>query len=87
MKNISNIIDLGGVWQANMDGERFSVQVPGAVERFTESKDFGGFFTLRKTFSLRKRFKFYLLRCKAVSYFCEITLNGKTNSLSTPRAF
>ena len=77
MKIISNIIDLGGLWQANMDGERFSVQVPGAVERFKGRKDFGGFFTLKKTFSLKKRFKFYLLRCKAVSYFCEITLNGR----------
>ena len=77
MKNISNIIDLGGVWEAKMDGERFAVKVPGALEKFTERKDFGGFFTLKKTFSLRKRFKFYLLRCKAVSYFCEITLNGR----------
>ena len=78
MKSVSNIIDLGGLWQANMDGEKIAVQVPGAVERSNERKDFGGFFTLRKTFSLNKRFKFYLLRCKAVSYFCEITLNGKT---------
>ncbi|MBO7448353.1 hypothetical protein J6U78_08480, partial [bacterium] len=78
MKTVSNIIDLGGVWQANLDGEKFAVQIPGAVESATQRKDFGGFFTLRKTFSLKKRFKFYLLRCKAVSYFCEITLNGKS---------
>ena len=38
MKTVSNIIDLGGVWQANMDGEKFAVEVPGAVERFTERK-------------------------------------------------
>ena len=78
MKTVSNIIDLGGVWQAELDGEKFAVTVPGAIERATQRKDFGGFFTLRRTFSLKKRFKFYLLRCKAVSYFCEITLNGKT---------
>ncbi len=77
MKAVSNIVGLGGPWQAEMDGETFAVEVPCAIERFTERKDFGGFFTLRKTFSLKKRFKFYLLRCKAVSYFCEITLNGK----------
>lgn len=77
MKNISKVIDLGGSWQAELEGETFAVQVPCAVERFTERKDFGGFFTLRKTFSLKKRFRFYLLRCRAVSYFCEITLNGK----------
>ena len=78
MKNIPNILDLGGSWQAELDGERFAAEIPCAVERFTERKDFGGYFTLRRTFPLKKRFKFYLLRCKAVSYFCEITLNGKT---------
>ena len=74
----NNITNLCGPWRAELAGETFAVQIPCAVERFTERKDFGGFFTLRKTFSLKKRCKFYLLRCKAVSYYCEITLNGKS---------
>ena len=72
-----NITDLCGPWQAELDGETFAVEVPCAVERFTSRKDFGGLFTLRKTFSFKKRFKFYLLRCRAASYYCEISLNGK----------
>ena len=74
---LSNIIDLGGQWLAEVDGETFDVKVPCAVERFTSRKDFGGYFTLKRTFFLKKRFKFYVLRCKAVSYYCEIFLNGK----------
>lgn len=70
-------LDLGGVWQAEYGGESFRAAVPGVLESGVRRKDLGGEFLLRRRFALKKIYRRYFLRCEAVSYWCEISLNGR----------
>ena len=70
-------LDLGGVWQAEYGGESFRAAVPGVLESGVRRKDLGGEFLLRRRFALKKIYRRYFLRCESVSYWCEISLNGR----------
>lgn len=70
-------LSLNGLWLANMAGVLFETAVPGCWETAAPRKDYAGEVTLSRKFTLSESARHYDLVCRAVSYQCEVLVNGQ----------
>ncbi|MDF2674247.1 MAG: beta-galactosidase/beta-glucuronidase, partial [Clostridiales bacterium] len=83
-------ICLGGKWKLYFDSEReldfntytegtsMEVEVPGTVDKYLEDRTYSGPFFYNRLFWINKdESKRFVLGFKGVSYYCQISLNGK----------
>ncbi len=72
-------IDLQGEWTLKYQNREFSVQVPGAVEKYLEKRDDPGEYSYYREFSLSpQKGKKYLLRCQGIAYGYHIFINSQS---------
>ena len=71
-------ISLNGKWTCQYpDGRKLSVVVPGCFDGYIAQKDIGGIVTYERDFTIAyQRDKRYFIHFGAVSYYCDIYVNG-----------
>ncbi len=75
-------ISLNGIWQVRFpDGACQALPVPGCFDRYTQRKDLAEPVDYETSFSVSPRQQMhYFLRFGAVSYACEVFVNGRPAS-------
>lgn len=71
--------ELNGLWECSYsDGRRMEVMVPGCFDTYVREKDIADTVELKRSFLIEElKEENYRLRFGAVSYYCEIYLNGE----------
>ncbi len=68
---------LNGKWDCSYTGGSFVADVPGCFDIYMEERDFAGVVTYKKEVTIEKKEDCrYALCCGAVSYYCNVYVNG-----------